>query len=806
VGGVSRAREDVPVAEKGYVQRDSAPHEDQKGSETMGGMKAIPSHVILAVVNIFGCLWLLGALIMLCRVGYGLIFLIGYGYGLAEVRDENLHQILNSVNKTFGGRLSTRIYSSPSLSAPVTMGFRTSRVILPSDLSGTLTDEELKIVLYHELAHIYHYDHLVGLLQRILTSLYWWTPFVYSLSAGFSVSREEVGDNYAIKGLKSPHQYARNLMNLARKTSLVSRLPMTAGMASPHISLEDRIKGILSKDDNEMHTRSNPYMVVLLLLVALFMAGCAVSIKISFLEDGMRDSVSREAYVQALADNLTEFYRIKSLPNEDWVPGDPEPYNDFLFKHRSLNAVVYAGRMRTVDLYSAPDCCTNWISGMREKYRWANFERLSQIETTVSRMPAYLAEYEYTRRTNERAKERVYFIVGNDYCFRIRLSSGVDSFDKVVDDFEEIVRSFEVVSFSERGAKEDTTPAGLNNVGIGRSPLPIYSTGLADTNLLMTGGTRSTAEEAELLEKKIEQNPDDVTSRSCLLGYYAGGISKDPFARTKGHIHLLWFIRNAPKDTALGTIYAKILSQTLDKEAYIKAKMMWLDHLKNEPEDLRLIENSANFFQRFDRELAEKSLKKGRDLDPMNPKWSEGLGDFYALDMKIGSKASRREAATKALEYYEMAYTRSPNRPSTANMLGVLAEAAWVADKPEKVEEYAKAMLKLDRFPLMREYFAHLGNIYLGRLALTLGDVEMAKEYLLKAGSVAYSDRLNNMGPDMTLAGELLERGEKEVVLKYFEMCSRFWEKGKPRLDQYASIVEKGGTPNGSRFRRNLLR
>ena len=104
----------------------------------------------------------------------------------------------------------------------------------------------------------------------------------------------------------------------------------------------------------------------------------------------------------------------------------------------------------------------------------------------------------------------------------------------------------------------------------------------------------------------------------------------------------------------------------------------------------------------------------------------------------------------------------------------------------------------------MCEYFAHLGNIYLGWLALTSGEVEMAKECLLKAGSVAHSDRLNNMGPDMMLAAELLERGEKEVVLKYFEMCSRFWEKGKPQLDQYASIVEKGGTPNDSRFRRVL--
>ena len=633
---------------------------------------------------------------------------------------------MRTVNKTFGEKLSTRIYSSLSLSAPITIGFRESRVILPSDLSGNLTDEELKSVLYHDLAHIYRYDHMVGLIQRILTSLYWWNPFVYSISAGFSISLEEVGDNYAIKGLKSPKQYARNLMNLAEKTSLISRLPMTAGMASPHITLEDRIKGILSKDDNEMHTQSNPYMVLYFLVGALFIAGCTVSMRISFLANGIGDAACKESYVQAFTDNLTESYRIKSMPNENWLTGDPELYNDFLFKHRSLSANVCAGRVRTVTSYSVSDSYRNWVSGMREKYKWDNIVELSQIETIVGRLPAFCEEFKYTRPDNVKMKERVYFIVGNEYYFRIRLSSKIDSFDKVKEDFEHFVKSFEVIPSSQNVTVDETAVTRLNNSRTRKAPLRTANTRVADTNLLMTNGTRLTAEEAGGLEEKIEQNPEDITSRSFLLWYYAGGTRQDPSALMKGQEHLVWYIQNAPKDMALSSIYAMTLNRTLNEEDCAKAKIVWMEHLKKDPKNLKLLENSANFFLSFDRELAEESLKKGQSLDILNPKWSEELGYLYALDMKVDSEASRREAATKALEYYETAYTRSPNRPSTANMLGVLAEAAWIADKPAKVEEYARSMLHLDRFLLMREYFAHLGNIYLGRLALTSGDVEMA--------------------------------------------------------------------------------
>jgi len=240
---------------------------------------------VFIAINVFGIVWLIGILILISRVIYGLIFLFGYVYGLVELREKRFDQVLESVKRIFGKKTSPKIFVTPSLSSPIAVGLRKPGVILPLNLSNNMTDEELRCVLFHELAHIYHYDHIVGLMQRILTSLYWWNPFVYFISAGydhivglmqriwtslywwnpfvyfisagFSISREEVSDNYAIKGLKNPRLYAENLLNLAEKTCLVSRLPATAGMADPHFSLEDRVRSILTKGRNR-GTRLNP--------------------------------------------------------------------------------------------------------------------------------------------------------------------------------------------------------------------------------------------------------------------------------------------------------------------------------------------------------------------------------------------------------------------------------------------------------------------------------------------------------------------------------------------------------------------
>ena len=88
----------------------------------------------------------------------------------------------------------------------------------------------------------------------------------------------------------------------------------------------------------------------------------------------------------------------------------------------------------------------------------------------------------------------------------------------------------------------------------------------------------------------------------------------------------------------------------------------------------------------------------------------------------------------------------------------------------------------------------HHGNLILGRVALIEDDVERAKRHLLEAGRTSGSPSLRSFGPNMHLAQELLQRGEREVVLEYFDLCSKFWP--RPRLEEWADVVKAGGIPD----------
>lgn len=90
----------------------------------------------------------------------------------------------------------------------------------------------------------------------------------------------------------------------------------------------------------------------------------------------------------------------------------------------------------------------------------------------------------------------------------------------------------------------------------------------------------------------------------------------------------------------------------------------------------------------------------------------------------------------------------------------------------------------------------HKGNLILGRIAVREGRLAEAVTFLRASGDTPGSGVLNSFGPNMSLAKDLLERGEVEAVLNYFESCRLFWKMGGARLDAWSKDVQAGNIPN----------
>jgi beta-lactamase regulating signal transducer with metallopeptidase domain len=137
------------------------------------------------------------------------------------------------------------LYSSPKIESPITIGLFDPIVIIPEKLLKTLSENELKSILLHELAHIYHHDQVIGMIKRIVLAVHWWNPLVYIINREHEQAGEEVSDNYVLRELH-PKVYTQCLADLAEKVCLITNFPSAVGMAGKCFTLSTRVEHILS--------------------------------------------------------------------------------------------------------------------------------------------------------------------------------------------------------------------------------------------------------------------------------------------------------------------------------------------------------------------------------------------------------------------------------------------------------------------------------------------------------------------------------------------------------------------------------
>jgi len=177
-------------------------------------------------------------------------------------------------------------------------------------------------------------------------------------------------------------------------------------------------------------------------------------------------------------------------------------------------------------------------------------------------------------------------------------------------------------------------------------------------------------------------------------------------------------------------------------------------------------------------------------------------GNVYAQENDRSFRDRFIHAATekdpkKRLEMTESLMTEG-NQYERFVTLNIVAKAAICAENYKKAKDYSIELLQIaSQYQDDWNYgnAIHDGHLVLGRIAIKNGDLEKAKNHLLLAGKTPGSPKLKTFGPNMSLANDLLEAGEKKTVIEYFKDCKKFWKMNDGRLDSWIASIKGGGKP-----------
>ena len=148
----------------------------------------------LSVVEVLGLVWACGLLALVSLAGWRYAQwcrLIRQGQRLTDTR---LLALLDGARQAMGVRRPVTLVAMAQLSSPAVFGFWRVRLLLPEDALGQLTDQDLRLLFLHEMAHVRRQDMLLNLLLMAVQFVHWFNPLVWVGLHRLRADRELVCD------------------------------------------------------------------------------------------------------------------------------------------------------------------------------------------------------------------------------------------------------------------------------------------------------------------------------------------------------------------------------------------------------------------------------------------------------------------------------------------------------------------------------------------------------------------------------------------------------------------------------------
>jgi beta-lactamase regulating signal transducer with metallopeptidase domain/uncharacterized protein YnzC (UPF0291/DUF896 family) len=184
--------------------------------------------------------WLLGVAFFSLRSAGGFFLLERERRRQSAIVSPRVLEICYTLQDRLGLNRAIEFCECKWLQAPAVVGWFRPVVFLPVTALSGLSEEQLEVVIAHELAHIQRLDPFVNVFQVCVETLLFYHPAVWWLNKRIRAEREHCCDDMAVSLCGNPVEYARALTLMEEWRSA----PVFA-MAANRGPLTDRIVRVL---------------------------------------------------------------------------------------------------------------------------------------------------------------------------------------------------------------------------------------------------------------------------------------------------------------------------------------------------------------------------------------------------------------------------------------------------------------------------------------------------------------------------------------------------------------------------------
>ncbi|MDD3641861.1 MAG: M56 family metallopeptidase [Candidatus Krumholzibacteria bacterium] len=264
--------------------------------------------------------WIAGAVVMMAWFLFTTAIAGRVARGAVPAGDR-LRAVARATAAEIGLERPVRVLLSERVMTGITTGCADPAVILPS-ASTAWSEERLRLVLSHELAHVKRRDGWIELLAHSATVLHWFNPLAWLAVRRLRIERERDCDNAVLGCGVRPSAYASLLMDIAADLGSAARPAWEAVMISQGSNLKDRLLCILNPGVNRSTGGRRSAIVagilVLSLVFPLSVSGIwQIQAQEKDDEDVRKVKIKREAEQKLTEEEMKKLQHEKQLTDEE---------------------------------------------------------------------------------------------------------------------------------------------------------------------------------------------------------------------------------------------------------------------------------------------------------------------------------------------------------------------------------------------------------------------------------------------------------------------------------------------------------
>lgn len=165
---------------------------------------------------------------------------------------------------------NVKVFITQKIKTPFTVGFLKPIILLPFAAFNNLSNEQIEIVLLHELAHIKRADYFIQIILSVIEATLFFNPFIYFFKKEIERERENCCDDVVLQFKYNQLLYADTLLQLSYLQHLPSFALKINGNKKYLLQRIERITNTVSKNKIQFPVLKILIAILILLLVNLF--------------------------------------------------------------------------------------------------------------------------------------------------------------------------------------------------------------------------------------------------------------------------------------------------------------------------------------------------------------------------------------------------------------------------------------------------------------------------------------------------------------------------------------------------------